>query len=256
MSGDEPVAIIGRDCVDRGGRVKPSPRSKFLFRSKICSGQARVGILMAAAEFWFLLLWSRWRSLLVARSQWWLSVVAWLHSFTSLCSSARSMGWLCGGVIWVAVTGSVMDLTSIWERTGCRFRREDVNHSWRMVVRRIRQDGEGKTWSAAVVVSTSWIRYLNSGSSFMVTRTQILAGLWPRFFSACVERAGRSWDDPPNGILLWLDPIPVIAIFVSQVNLGGCPIRFLLVPLTCQSLLFGVRISRLRLVFWLVVVIP
>ncbi|KAL6181140.1 hypothetical protein ACLB2K_047796 [Fragaria x ananassa] len=94
----------------------------------------------------------------VARSRWWLGVVAWLDSFTSLCNSARSMGWLCGGVIWFAATGSVMDLTLIWERMWCGFRHEDNNRTWRTVVRHIRRDGEGKTWSAAVVVSTSWIR--------------------------------------------------------------------------------------------------
>ena len=137
--------------------MKPGPQSKSLFRSKICGGQARVGILMVAAGFCFHLLWSRWQSLLAARSRWWLGVVAWLDSFTSLCSSARSMGWLCG-VIWFAATRSVMDPTSIWERTWCGFWREDDNRSWRMVVRRIRRDGEGKTWSAAVIISTSWIR--------------------------------------------------------------------------------------------------
>ncbi|KAL6198748.1 hypothetical protein ACLB2K_028537 [Fragaria x ananassa] len=113
---------------------------------------------MAATGFWFHLLWSRWRSLLVARSRWWLGVVAWQDLFTSSCCFARSMGWLCGGVIWFAGTGSVMDLTPIWEQTGCGFRREDNGRTWRTVVRRFRRDGEGKTWSAAVVVSISWIR--------------------------------------------------------------------------------------------------
>ncbi|KAL6201750.1 hypothetical protein ACLB2K_025462 [Fragaria x ananassa] len=84
--------------------------------------------------------------------------MAWLDSFSSSCRSTRSMGWLCGGVIWFVATGSVMDPTPIWERMWCEFLREDNGRTWRTVVRRIRQDGEGKTWSAAVVVSISWIR--------------------------------------------------------------------------------------------------
>ncbi|KAL6175190.1 hypothetical protein ACLB2K_051832 [Fragaria x ananassa] len=72
--------------------------------------------------------------------------------------ATMSMGWLCGGVIWFAATGSVTDSTPIWERTGCGFQREDNGRTWRTVVRRFRQDGEGKTWSAVVVVSISWIR--------------------------------------------------------------------------------------------------
>ncbi|KAL6188859.1 hypothetical protein ACLB2K_040250 [Fragaria x ananassa] len=80
-------------------------------------------------------------------------------------------------------------------------------------------------------------RYLNSGSRFVVTRTQITAGLWPLILSVCVKRAGRSWNDPPNDILLWSDPILVIATYVSQVNSGDCPIRFLSDPLTFKTAL-------------------
>ncbi|KAL6128758.1 hypothetical protein ACLB2K_072113 [Fragaria x ananassa] len=86
---------------------------------------------MAAAGFWFHLFWFERRSLLVARLRWWLGVVAWLDLFSSSCRSTR-----------------------MW----CRFRREDDDHIWRMVVRCIRRDGEGKTWSTTVVVSILWIR--------------------------------------------------------------------------------------------------
>ena len=90
------------------------------------------------------------------------------------------------------------------------------------------------------------VRYLNSGSWFVVTRTQNSAGFWSRILSACVEHARRSWDGPPNVFLLWSNLVLVIATYVGQVNADDCLIRFLSDPLTCQSLLFGVRTSRLR----------